>query len=456
MKRRLAILTALLLLGAYLFGCDSADNPIAPTGSTLTVSASPSQIDLGGSSTISITGFRPDGNPLNPGTQLTITATIGRIMVRDVNGALVPGNIVEVGEAGRATAQLESDGRQGPSTVTVSLTGGGDGASAMVDVQIGIPSTDLPTVTVDANPTEIALNASSTITVTARQADGSALTSGDVSIRTNLGTLTGSSGSGTSITVPITSSSGVVTAELSSNQAGTATVTASVGASAEVMATVEIGTTLKPVVTLSANPSSLRVGEISEITIFARDSNGNLLQDDATAVLTADRGELQQGGNNVSSVTLRNGTAKVDFLATGPAGEGNVTAFVGNSDSVSVAITVRVSPDNIVLQVSQNNIDTDGPTQITLTATVSDDDFNLLSGIPVTFFIDPANIPVDFSENPRVSGSNGEAVIRANFEGETIPDGITVFNLGARAGNIQSDPVPITVGAGGGGGGDNP
>ncbi len=454
MKRRLALLTLpLLLLGVYVLGCDSADNPIAPTGSTLTISASPSQINLGGSSTISITGFRPDGNPLNPGTQLTLTTTIGKLMVRQADGSEISSNIIEVGESGRASARLEGDGRQGTATVTVALTSGGDGASATVDVQIGVASTDKPTVTVDANPTEIALNDSSTITVTARQADGSALTQGTVVLRTSLGTLEGGGDSGTSISLPINgNSSGVVTAELSSSQAGTATVTASVGASDESTVAVEIGTTLKPVVTLSANPSSLKVGETSVITLFARDSNGNLLQGTETAILTADRGNLQQnGGDNLSgsNLTLTNGTAKVNFVATGPAGTGQVAAFVGNSDSVSVDLNIRVSPESVTLQASRNTVNTDGATTITLTATVSDSDSNLLANEPVTFVIVPESIPVTFTPNPAFSGSNGQATSNAVFEGETIPDGTNSFVLKARAGTIESNSITVTVGGGG-------
>ncbi|MCG8457398.1 MAG: Ig-like domain-containing protein, partial [Holophagales bacterium] len=245
MKNRLALAAPLAVLCAclYVAGCDSASNPVAPGGSVVTVTANPTVIPLtGGRSTITISGFRPDGNPLNPGTQVNVSTSLGRLLRADGSAA----NVVEVSEGGFATVFLNSDGRQGTATITVSLTTGGEGGSATVDVQVGLGDTDRPTVTVDANPTDIAVNETSIITVTARNPDNTPLGGATVNLRTSLGTLSFPNGT-------TTGSDGRLRAELTSSQSGTATVTASAGASEEVSVDVAIGTdTRRPEVTLTA------------------------------------------------------------------------------------------------------------------------------------------------------------------------------------------------------------
>lgn len=449
MKRRLAILTALLLLGAYLFGCDSADNPIAPTGSTLTVSASPSQIDLGGSSTISITGFRPDGNPLNPGTQLTITTTIGRIMVRQTNGGLVPGNIVEVGEAGRATAQLEGDGRLGTATVTVALTSGGEGASATTDVRIGLNPEDNPTITLDANPSDVALNGTSTITMTARQADGAPLTTGTVNVRTTLGTL------GDSTLQLSTNNGGIVSTTLTSSQSGTATVTASVGSSDDATVEVTFGTTRKPTLELVANPRIVDVLQQSQISISIRDENNNLITSQQTVFLDGNLGTLSTSstGNFTSSlqVGVSGGRRTVFFQAGNVPGSGGVSGFVGNSETATAAIEIRDAPAAVSLTPNTSIVTRTTESSITLSALVTDSRSNRVSNEIVTFnAIDGsgASLSFDCSETgcSKATGSDGIAEVTITFQANTIPAAITSFTVRASVrGGSPNDTKTITV-----------
>ena len=450
--KRLALLTmSLLVLGAFILGCDSADNPIAPTGSSLTMTASPTSISLSGeSSNITITGFRPDGNPLNPGTQLTITTSLGVLSTNTSNNS-----ILEVGEGGRATATLTGDGRQGTATVTVSLTSGGDGASTTADIQIGVDAGDKPTVTLDANPTEIALNDTSEITVTARNADGSIMTSGTVSLRTSLGTLTSGSSTGSSLSIPFSNSSGTVTATLSSDQSGSATLTASVGASDEVTATVEIGTTFKPTLELTANPRIVDVLQTSEVTISIRDPNGNLVTGTRTAFLTGDLGTLGTTANGSFSssleVSVSNGRRTIFFRAGDVPGSGGVSGFVGNSDTSSVSIEIRDAPAAVSLTPSTSIVTRTTESTITLSALVTDSRSNRVSNEIVTFnAIDAggSSLSFDCSETgcARATGADGIAEVTITFQANTIPTSITSFSVTAsvRGGN-PSDTKTITV-----------
>ena len=436
--KRLALLTLpLLVLCGYLVACDSADNPIAPSGSSLTLTASPTSIALSGeAANLTVTGFRPDGNPLNPGTQLTISTNLGVI-----NTNTSSANIMEVGQDGRATATLTGDGRQGTATVTVSLTSGGDGASTTAEIQVGVASTDKPTIAIEANPTEIALDGSSQITMTARNADGTILSSGTVSVRTSLGTLTSGSDSGSSLTIPFNSSSGTVIATLTSNQAGSATVTASVDSSDEQNVTVEIGTTLKPVVSISANPSTVDIGATSEITVFARDSNGNLLQGQNTATLTSDGGTL-----GTTSLTLNDGSGSTTFTAVGPAPSGEITAFVGNSDVASLEINIRDVPSNVTLNPDRTTITGNGSSEtVVLTVTVVNQDGVTLPDEPVNFILNEIDgtISSSFSENPAFSNASGEATSTLTVN---VPNSTgSRFTVTATGRNNTESTVEITI-----------
>lgn len=140
MKRYLPLpLLAAVLVVAGL-ACDSA-NPVAPSGTILTISASPTQIDLTGSSVITVIGRRPNGNALASGTEIRLSTTLGSIET-----------IVQVDGNGVARATLRADGRAGTATVTATTsgsTGGGSGdeegagssgtATVSVDVEIGRP-----------------------------------------------------------------------------------------------------------------------------------------------------------------------------------------------------------------------------------------------------------------------------------------------------------------------------
>lgn len=132
MKRLLlrSSLLVLLLAVAGLLGlaCDSAI-PTAPAGTVLTISASPSQITLTGSSIITVVGRKPNGSPLNEGTEIFFSTSLGSI-----NPVVVP-----VDEDGVARTTLRGDGRVGTANVQAHVGTSGDGGtgSATIEILIG-------------------------------------------------------------------------------------------------------------------------------------------------------------------------------------------------------------------------------------------------------------------------------------------------------------------------------
>lgn len=192
-------------------GCDKA-SPVAPSGSILTISANPSQVALNGRSTITVVGRKPDGNPLNPGTEIRLTAERGSI-----------DSVVTTDDSGRATATFRADGRAGEVMITAA-TGGGD-TMAETSVQVGLSDTDRPNLILNVSPSTVPVNEDATITVVARNADGSSVGANQrIILTTTLGTITPDR--------PVTRADGTATATLQAgDQAGTATVTAILGSS---------------------------------------------------------------------------------------------------------------------------------------------------------------------------------------------------------------------------------
>lgn len=189
-----------LLLGlcACILACDSA-SPVAPTGTVLSLTANPTKIGLSGnSSRITVTGFKPDGNPLNPGTRVLVSTDLGNLF-HETTGE--PVTTIDVASDGQAVALLRGDGRNGSAMVTATLTTGGE-ATATAAVQIGEEDTSRPSVVITANPTTIAVRALSRISLLGRNSDNTPVSAGErIRLTADLGTLVADGGNENSPTV---------------------------------------------------------------------------------------------------------------------------------------------------------------------------------------------------------------------------------------------------------------
>lgn len=154
-------------------GCDKA-TPVAPSGTILTISANPSQIALNGTSTITVVGRKPDGNPLNPGTEIRLTAERGTIA-----------SIVTVDSSGTATTTFHADGRSGDVKVSAA-TGGGD-AKAETSITVG---NGAKTITLQPTPTTLpSTGGDVSLLAVIRDSSGQLLPNQGVNFTTDLGTL---------------------------------------------------------------------------------------------------------------------------------------------------------------------------------------------------------------------------------------------------------------------------
>ena len=332
MKHRFLLL-GLLGLCAGALACDSA-SPVAPSGSVLSVTANPTQIPLtSGSSRITVTGFKPDGNPLNPGTRILVSTDLGNLF-HETSGEQV--TTIEVGADGQAVALLRGDGRAGPATVTATLTTGGE-ASATATVTIGATDTDRPSLIIGANPTTIAVGALSRISLLGRNSDNTPVSAGQrIRLTANLGTLVADGGNANSPTISsvTTDSNGEAFATfVAGDRGGTGGVSAILGTSDEVSVSIDIRNAID---SLFLSASSQTIG---------RTTDGSTIE--FTAVLQDAQGEPVTG-------TI------VNFLSE--RGSFNNNAVASNSQGVAQAtLTVRA--------IDVQDIPENGTFQVTATAT---------------------------------------------------------------------------------------
>lgn len=233
--KRLAGFPVLLCLLVPFLGCDKA-TPVAPSGTTLTISANPTKIGLTGSSTITVVGRKPDGNPLNPGTEIRLSSDRGTVSP----------SVVEVDSTGRATTTLRADGRSGAAKVTAAVAD----ATAEISVQIGESAETKPSLIVSVSPNSVATKETAKITIIARNADGTSAAAGqNILLTSSLGSISPSTTQ--------TQADGTATATFTAGTlAGSATITAVMGSSDAATTTV----TIRDIATdmsLSANPSSV-------------------------------------------------------------------------------------------------------------------------------------------------------------------------------------------------------
>lgn len=314
MRRSFLALLTLALVAVVLPGCDEA-SPVAPPGTTLTLSASPTQVALFGTSTVTAVGRKGNGTPLNPGTEVRFSVS---------RGSIEPIGLTD--ETGKATVRFSADGRLGASTVTAT-TGAGT-TSVTLDIQVGQTGDTKPILLVSANPSNIAVSGTSTITILARNADGTDMASGtSVFLTTTLGSLQPSN--------PKVGANGTATSRLTAGtQSGTAEITAVVGTSDPARAQVTIRNAAASI-SLQPVPATIsRQGDEVELQVFVADAQGLALQG-APVSFQTDLGTLdttvaQTNAQGLATATLtvteqEIGTkTEFDVRASTPRGDGTI------------------------------------------------------------------------------------------------------------------------------------
>lgn len=324
MNKRIAtfkLLPVLLLLPLIAIGCDKADNPIAPSGSVLNISANPARIAPNGESSLTITGFRPDGNRLNPGTQVRLSSSLGSLSA----------SVISIGADGFATATLRGDGRVGDATVTATLvpeSGEGAGSTVMVNIGSAKPSLIVTPLFTEVDPGDVV-----PITILARDENGLPMGAGEtVQLTASLGTF---EVNGSRVTSVKTTSDGRAAVDFRvGNQAGSAEITVILGSSDPVKATI----TVRDVATsfsLSVDRRNVAQGEKITITVVVFNASGQ-----------AARGILVQFNVQRTGGGAVNGTLVPNSMVT--TADGVATSTFTYNDTLAANSTFEISATVVI------------------------------------------------------------------------------------------------------------
>ena len=182
---------------------------LAPTGSTITLTAPINVVSTTGSANIVAQVLEAAGTPPHSGTHITFTTTLGRIEPAEA----------ETDTSGRASVRFVATGTSGTATITAISGGASTGTAGALKFSVGTAA--VGAVRVSANPAYVtALGGSTTITANVFDVNGNVLPQVSVVFSTTAGSL--------STSVVATDQNGIAQSSLTTSQQ--ATVTASVGA----------------------------------------------------------------------------------------------------------------------------------------------------------------------------------------------------------------------------------
>ncbi len=190
-----------LLVAAALLtaACDSVPL-LAPSGSTIILTATNNAIAANGTAQLIAQVLEPSGTPPHPGTQVIFTTTLG---------VVEPGE-VETDVNGRAIATFRPNGINGTATIIAASGAATTGTTGAVKIAVGTAA--VGRVVVNATPATIASGGTSAIAASVFDVNGTPLASTAVSFATDAGTLTSSlvntNGDGVATTSLTTSSDG--------------------------------------------------------------------------------------------------------------------------------------------------------------------------------------------------------------------------------------------------------
>jgi len=328
MTKRTATTSALaIVLGMLLAACDKVPL-IAPSGSAITLSANSTTVPTNG--TVGLTAFviESGGTPVQNGTSVRFTTTLGTITPSDAqtaNGVAVA-TFNAGANSGVATIHAVSGGAGGGSGTTSGGTGTtttGPTATNVVVITVGVAA--VKTMAVTASPTSVGPNGGSvTVTATALDPSGGSLSGIPVTFSADHG--------GVDPGVAITDANGQATTTLTTSvetkvtaSSGTATATATV--------TLRPG----PGVTIKCTPAS---GSGTCAAVAASDASN-------TATVTFDIAKAT-GSSALREVTINFGDGTSQGLGTLAGGTVTVAhSYSGSSGGSNATYTAVVSATDL-------------------------------------------------------------------------------------------------------------
>ncbi|MGE3844218.1 MAG: PKD domain-containing protein [Vicinamibacterales bacterium] len=319
----------------------------APKDTTITLFANATTVPLNGVVEITATVIEPAGTPVQNGTQVIFTSTLGTLdpaEVRTTNG--------------QATARFAAGSVSG--TAKINAVSGAAKVTAQLELKVG--GAAATRIILSANPSSVpATGGTVEVLATVLDADGNRVGGVPVSFATSAGTLS-------SATI-FTDGNGEARTRVSTTRQ--ATVTATAGAAQSASLTINVNTA--PAVTITATPDAPTAGQNVTFTFTLNSS----------ATGTAAVRELQIDFGDGDKLTLPNPSSPVRIAhAYAEPDTYTVTATAvdvnGEKSTSTFVIAVQAAtPINITLSVEQsvgfprNTVEPNTPVRMSVTLTPS-------------------------------------------------------------------------------------
>ena len=291
---------------------------LAPSESTITISASTSTLPIAGSTQITAFVSESSGTPVHNGTLVRFTSTLGRVEPPEVETH--GGSATTTFIAGNASGIAEIRATSGGAT-------GGDGATPTNAVLIRIGAAAANSVVLTASPSRVpATGGTITLIGSALDASGNRLTGVPVTFSSDAGTL--------SATVAVTDSNGEARVALTTNRE--ARVTAFAGDKTSAVFTVAVSTATSltlatsPAAPLSGTPVTLTITPVAGIAPRVVINWGDGRTEDLGVVAAA---------RNVTHVYQTSGSYAITATATGDGDTFATSASVTVSSAASITVS---------------------------------------------------------------------------------------------------------------------
>lgn len=327
MVRRFRIAIAALPLALSVSACQRVPL-LAPTGSTITLTALSTSLPVNGTTQLIAQVIESSGTPPHSGTHVIFTTSLGIVepsdVVTDING--------------RAVATFKAGNSNGTATITASS--GGATVAAANALKIAVGAAAATSIVASASPSTLPANGgTSTISALVRDASNNVLPGVPVSFSTNAGTLAS--------TLVVADGNGIAQTTLTTNKTATVTATAgsvaapSGGGTTTVTNQTTVNVNSGPSITFgTVTPAAPVVGQLVlfPITITAPGTTGSPIR-----TLTVDFGDGRR-----SDYAPGAATAITASHVYGAAGTYSVTAVAtdtnGDVGSTQTAVAVSQSP----------------------------------------------------------------------------------------------------------------
>jgi len=379
------------VLALLVAGCDKS--PLtAPTDSAVTLFANNTVVALNGSVEITANVTEPGGVPVQNGTQVVFTTTLG---VLDPSEART--------SSGRATVRLIAGGASG--LAQVRAFSGGAQAEAL-EIRVGAAAATQ--VTVSATPSAVGADGGTVeILVVATGENNRRLPGVPVNFGTSAGVLRDAT--------VITDGNGEARTQLTTTRE--AIVTATIGS---VSATTTVRVTTRPVITLTGPSTAIGEGETTTFTVNVQpQANGDPVRDVVIDFGDGDRRSLGAltGSRTIQKVYARKGTYTVTVSVVDTGGETTTAATGVTVEERVISVSLTASPTNpAVNAVVQFTATATGSNIVSYNWNLGDGDRRVTTGPTTTKVYDSPGVRRITVEVVNAAGQRGEGVIEIRVQ----------------------------------------